>query len=203
MQTGDTDFAEAMEVDPSSRAPSQDMEVESDAVDVQINAPMPLPSSPAGMTAKLDEEMISDLLLDSSWIEQPVIVALLRYFEQLAEALFPPRHYLLINPEFTDLVYREAVNSDPTGFRQRPLLANGATYGSRKSCDYILMPIHEPGHWTLAIGVRRTGRFEHYDPLQRDFDVASNPSAGTTDRRKLQETVNAVANTLREAGIQV
>lgn len=133
--------------------------------------------------------MITELLSDRAWIEHPVIVALLRYFAEIAESLLPPRHYLVVNPEFTALVIREMTV-------QQTELPDGATYGRREGSDYVLMPIHLPDHWTIAIGSPRTGVFEFFNPLQSG-DAVSGVSPS------IAASVVAVVDALNAGGMQV
>lgn len=137
--------------------------------------------------------MINGLLSYNAWIEQPVIVALLRYFAEVAAPLQPQRHYLIVNPEFTHLIYSEVTDAASPVQRQPMALPNGATYGRLEGSDYVLLPIHVPYHWTIAIGSSRTGVFELFEPLQSHATVSEEITA------KIVKVLDA----LRAGGVQV
>lgn len=135
-----------------------------------------------GDTTESDDTIVTQSDIDD--LDGPVplrdcvIINLLTHFVEIARKSQQPIKGAVLAPDLSNSIYLTAVarRSSPRPHAEfgpsdlsRPRIFGGDDY------DHLLMPLHTPGHWMLAILHRHRRSVTFFDPLQRSDDVPLRP----------------------------
>lgn len=105
-----------------------------------------------------------------------VIVNLLTHFVEVARNSRRPVKGAVLAPDVSNSIYLTVVARQSVPQPRAELgpadLAVPRIFGG-DDYDYLIMPLHTPGHWMLAILDRQSRRVTFFDPLQLSDDVPS------------------------------
>ena len=121
------------------------------------------PGNPDEILAELLKIPISRLdmatLRPGQWLNDEVINFFLKLLEQReVEATWPSCH-------FHQTTFYPKLAEEPAGYKYSHV-AEWTRGKDVFSKDLIMVPIHRPGHWTLAVINMKQQRFEYYDSLR-------------------------------------